>query len=117
MDASAATKLCESRGAALLLYNPPGVAKVMLRSGDQLVISVGATSAKLFRRSPLFGWFVPRCCASKSLAEWDARYPQFDSLHRNVSRGMVLDGLLDLIPRAESLAELCLAWCAIRNPL
>jgi len=30
---------------------------------------------------------------------------------------MVLDGLLDLVSRAESIDELCLAWCFLKNPL
>jgi hypothetical protein len=30
---------------------------------------------------------------------------------------MVLDGLVDLVSRAQSIGELRLAWCAIRNPL
>ncbi len=116
MDATNASKLCESHGATLLHYNPPGVARLAFRSREQIMISIGTASAKLFRPSRLFGWLFPRCCASKSLAEWDPRYTQFDAFHRNISRGMALDGLLDLVTRADSISELRLAWCAIRNP-
>jgi hypothetical protein len=61
--------------------------------------------------------FAPKCCASKSLVEWEPRYSQFNGFHRAICRGMVLDGLVDLVSRAQSIGELRLAWCAIRNPL
>jgi hypothetical protein len=112
-----ASKLCESHGATLLIYKPPRMASVVLRSREEIMISIGPTHAKIFKPSRLFGWLIPRCCASKPLAEWHSSYTQFNSLHRNICRGMVLDGLVDLVTSADSVAELCLAWCSIRNPL
>jgi hypothetical protein len=89
----------------------------LLPSGEQIVISIGTTSAKIFRRRALVGWFAPKCCVSKSLVEWEPRYQQFNGLHRTICRGMVLDGLVDLVSRAKSIGELRLAWCALKNPL
>ena|SRR6266446_4924921 len=117
MNIDAASKVCESHGSVLLQYKSPGVAKLLLTSGEQIVISIGTTSAKIFRRSALFGWFAPKCCASKSLVEWEPRYTQFSGFDRAICRVMVLDGLVDLVSRAHSIGELSLAWCAIQNPL
>jgi hypothetical protein len=90
---------------------------LMLPSTEPLLITIGTTSAKIFQRSRLFGWFIPRCVASKQLSAWEPRYAQFNSLHRTICRGMVLDGLVDLVSRAKSIGELGLAWCALKNPL
>lgn len=117
MNIPDATKLCADHGALLLQYQFPRVAMLMLPSAEQLLISIGVTSAKIFRRSRLFGWFIPRCIASKQLSAWEPRYAQFNSLHRNICRGMVLDGLIDLVSRVKSIGELRLAWCALKNPL
>jgi hypothetical protein len=117
VNADDATKLCADHGALLLQYQSPRVAMLMLPSAEPLLISIGTTSAKIFRRSPLFGWFLPRCVASKQLSAWEPRYAQFNSLHRTMCQGMVLDGLVDLVSRAKSVAELRLAWCALKNPL
>lgn len=117
MDVDDATKLCADHGALLLQYQSPRVAMLMLPSAEPLLISIGATSAKILRRSRLFGWFMPRCVASKQLSAWEPRYTQFNGLHRTICRGMVLDGLVDLVSRAKSIGELRLAWCALKNPL
>jgi hypothetical protein len=112
-----ATKLCADHGSLLLQYQSPRVAMLMLPSAEPLLISIGTTSAKIFRRRTLFGWFLPCCVASQSLSAWEPRYKQFNSLHRTICRGMVLDGLVDLVSRAKSIDELRLAWCALKNPL
>jgi hypothetical protein len=117
MNVSDAAILCEQHGSTLVNYQEIRLAVLMLRSGEQVLISIGTTSAKVFRRSSVFGWRFPKCCVSKTLVSWDSRYTQFDNFHRAVCRGMVLDGLLSLISRVESIDELCLAWCAFRNPL
>ena len=117
MDIDAASKLCNDHGTTLLHYKAPDVATLLLASGEQVVISVGTTSAKTFRRRALLGWLVPRCCAAKSLVEWEPRYTRFSTFDRRICRAMVLDGLLDLVSRIESIAELCVAWCVIRNPV
>ena len=117
MNSEAASKLCETHGSILLHYQSPSVARLLLPSGEQIAISIGTTSAKIFRRRALLGWFAAKCCASKSLIEWEPRYTRFNGFHRAICRGMILDGLVDLVSRAHSIGELCLAWCAIRNPL
>ena len=117
MDANDASKLCESHGAALLHYTWPRVAKLVMRSREHILISIGIKTAKIFRPTPVLGWLFPTCCVSKPLAEWDARFREFRGVQRVAARGMVLDGLLDLVSRADSVAELCLAWCVIRNPM
>ena len=117
MNAADASKLWAQHGATLLNYQYPRLALLGLRSREEVLISIGTVSAKVFRRNPLFGWALPKCCVSKPLVEWEPRYSRFKNLHRTVCRGMVLDGLLDLVPRANSIDELCLAWCAIKNPL
>lgn len=117
MNIADASKLCEEHGAVLLNYQHPRLTMLALRSGEQVLISIGTTSAKVSRRNSLFGWFLPKCCVSKPLVAWDARYTQFDTFHRAICRGMVLDGLLSLISRVDSIDELCLAWCVIKNPL
>lgn len=117
MNVSDASNLCAQHGAVLLNYQHPRLALLRLRSGDALLISIGTTSAKVFKRNPLFGWALPKRCVSRPLVEWEERYAQFNNLHRAICRGMLLDGLLDLISRAESIDELCLAWPFIKNPL
>ena len=117
MNAADASKLCAQNSAVLLNYQHPRSAFLRLRSGEEVLISVGTTSAKVFRRNPLFGWALPKRCVSKPLVAWEGRYAQFNNLHRAACRGIVLDGLLDLISRAESIGELCLAWPFIKNPL
>lgn len=117
MKVSDAFKLCAEHGAVLLNYQQPRLALMALRSGEQVLISIGTTSAKVFRRDRLFGWVIPKRCVSKPLAAWEKRYTQFNNLHRTICRGMVLDGLLDLVSRTESIDELCLAWCVLKNPL
>jgi len=115
MNVSDASKLCAEHGATLINYQHPRMALIGLRSGEHVLISIGTTSAKIFRRSRWFGWVIPKCCASKPLTEWEPRYTQCNNLHRTICRGMVLDGLLNLVPRANSIDELCIAWCAIKN--
>jgi hypothetical protein len=117
MNIEAADKLCSSNGATLLHYKWPGVASVVLRSREQVVISIGTTSAKIFARRALLGWLAPKSCATRSLMEWEPRYAKFSDFHRNLCRGTVLDGLLDLVSRADSIKELKLSWHNIRNPL
>jgi hypothetical protein len=117
MNVHDATELCAEHGSLLLQYHSPRVAMLMLPSAERLLISIGTMNAKIFRRNALFGWFLPRCVASQSLSAWEPRYTQFNSLHRTVCRGMVLDGLVDLVSRAKSIDELRLAWCALKNPL
>jgi hypothetical protein len=117
MNVSDASKLCEEHGAILLNYHHPRLATLALRSGELVLISIGTTNAKVFRRNSWFGWFLAKCCVSKPLVTWDARYAQFDNFHRAICRGMVLDGLLSLISRVDSIDELCVAWCVIKNPL
>jgi hypothetical protein len=117
MEIADASKICESHGAALYKYRPPRMAMVTLRSREKLLISVGISTAKIFRATPLLGWLLPRCCASRAIAEWDSGYAAYDALQRNVCRGMILDGLLNLTSRAESVEQLCLAWCILKNPL
>src|SRR5207249_8007270 len=117
MNVSDASNLCAEHGGVLLNYQHPRMALMALRSGEQILISIGTASAKVFRRSRLFGWTIPKRCVSKPIAVWEKRYTQFNNLHRTICRGMVLDGLLDLVSRAESIDELCLAWSVLKNPL
>src|SRR5258707_1375010 len=105
MNISEASKLCESHGAVVLRYEPPRVAVLRLRSGEQVMISIGTASAKMFRQNSILGWYLPKCCASTPLATWDERYPRFNNLHRTICQGMALDGLVSLISRLESIDE------------
>lgn len=117
MAPAKATKLCESHGSALLSYQYPCVATLALRSGESIMLSIGTTTAKIFRRNSIFGWLFPKRLASHPLVAWDPRYPKFRDLERDVCKGMALDGLLSLISSVESINELCRTWPALGNPV
>jgi hypothetical protein len=117
MDESAAKSLCLKNGSQLLSYADGRAALLVLQSGEPLIISVGASSAKLCVRRRVFGWRLPRVIASEQLSKWERQYNQLTALQREATRAYVLDGLLSLVSGLASLAELQLAWCVLRNPL
>ena len=117
MNISDAGKLCSKHGATLLNYRETRFAMLQLSSGEQVLISVGTGTAKILARRRILGWLVPRCIATRSLVEWEARYREYNKLHRVVCRGMVLYGLLNLIAPIGSVDGIRLAWPALRNPL
>lgn len=117
MDETSAKSHCLKHGSQLLSYTGGRVASIGLQSGEHVVISIGTATAKVFVRRPLFGWWLPRVVASARLSKWDDRYLRYNALYRGVLRAMILDGLLSLVSRCSSVAELQLAWCVIRNPI
>ena len=117
MNTTDATKVCETNGARLIHYETARVAKIELPSGEQVLISIGTASAKLYRKNRLFGWFLPRSFVSKPLVEWDPRYCHVSGFDRDVFRGMILDGLLSLLSRFKSIDELNRGWPTMKNPM
>ena len=118
-------ELCEGNGSKLLYlkyYNvlylkPYSVAILLLRSHQEVMISVGIATAKIFRRSAVFGFLAPRCLAEKSLMEWQPDYAYFNSFQRGICQMNVFDGLIVIVSRAGSIAELSRTWHTIPNPL
>ena len=117
MDETTAKSHCLRNGSQLLSYSGARAASLILHSGEQVVISIGPTTAKVCVSRPLFGWFLPRVVASERLSKWDDRYSQSNAFYRDVFQAMILDGLLSLVSRFRSVAELQLAWSVLRNPI
>jgi hypothetical protein len=117
MDTEEAKALCAKHGSALQKYELGRVASITLPSGEMLIVSIGTTTAKILIKHPIFGWFFPKIVGKKNLSDWVPGFLTLPRLQRFAAGAMVLDGLVSLSARANSAAELSLAWTVLRNPV
>jgi hypothetical protein len=96
-------KSCEEHGAVLLQYQSPRVAVPRLSSGEDVFISIGTSTARVYRRNRVFGWFLAKRVVSRQLASWDSNFATSNGFHREAYRKMFLDGLIDLISQCKIL--------------
>jgi len=92
-----------------MIMSKPNVVELLLTSGEQVGISLGVTTAKVFApgRSGI---------ASGTFVQWEHNYFRLDTDDRNVTRGMVMLGLIDLVSRAGSIAGIQPLWDSV-NPI
>ena len=103
---------------AQVLNSKPGrFAMLALYSGEQIIISVGTATAKVVMKHPIFGWYFPKTIASERLATWQPEYEKYSNLHRNISRKLVLDGLIKTLSSVRSIEEIRQVWLSIKNPI
>jgi tetratricopeptide (TPR) repeat protein len=88
-----------------------------LASGDQVIVSIGSSTVRILAKRGIVGWTVPRVIASQRLSVWHSEYHRFNSLHRQLCRAMILDGLLDLLSVCRSPDEIRQVWSGLDNPL
>ena len=95
--------LCSERHCRLLRYEEGRLALLELQSTEQLLVSMGMSSIKVFRRRVLFGWLAPATLLSFDLLPlgWNECIP----LTRIVLSGILVDGALTIITRASSIGE------------
>jgi hypothetical protein len=58
MNAPKAQSACEECGCRLLLYQEGTLAAVQLPSSEEVLVSMGTSSIKVFRKRPILGWFI-----------------------------------------------------------
>lgn len=117
MDEANARDMCEKNGSTLRSYEGGRAASLILRSGQPILISVGASTAKVLTSRPIFGWRLPKVIVSQHIEGWEPTFNTLDSLRRDACGSLVLDGLLSLLSRCQSIDELRLAWPALKNPI
>ena|SRR2546422_723062 len=92
-------------------------ALIGLASGEQIVISIGSATAKILAKRAFVGWYLPKVVASERLSTWQSEYPHQNGFYRGICRGLVLEGLLDLLSNCQSVDEIRQAWPRMENPL
>lgn len=112
-----ARSISQANGSTLLGYEHGKTAFLVLPSKEQVVISIGTGTVKVFTRRLVLGWVFPRTIALQHIAYWEPSFAGLDRLRRFACGCMVLDGLIDLVSRCRSISELRLAWTVLRNPL
>jgi hypothetical protein len=117
MNELKAKAMCEKNGSTLRSYKLGSAAFLVLPSGEPIVISVGTTTVKVLTRRQIVGWRLPKVIESQPIESWEPSFPTLDRLHRYACGSMVLDGLLSLLSRCQSIADLRLTWPALRNPV
>jgi hypothetical protein len=117
MDEQKASAISARNGSLLLNYELGRSAFLLLASGEQVVISIGTVTTKVFVRRAIVGWRFPKTIASQPINAWQPTFLSLDKLRRFACGCMVLDGLVDLVSRCRSLSELRMAWPALRNPI
>jgi hypothetical protein len=113
----ATRRVGKPEGVQVLSYRPGRSAKLALPSGEHLVISIGSATAKVFAKRGVAGWLIPRVIASERLWVWQSDYRSFNSFHRQLSRAMILDGLVDLLSAYRSTDDVRKAWPSLQNPV
>jgi hypothetical protein len=117
MGADNISKICEEHGATLLQYKPPRLAVLRLDSGEEVLVSVGAATARVYRRNTLFGWFLPKRLLSQKLVSWDKNFATSTGFYREAFRKMFLDGLVNLVSQFKSIADVQVGWPTMKNPM
>jgi hypothetical protein len=112
-----ARSIVEANGSELLSYKLGRAAFLVLLSNEEVVISIGASTAKVFARRPIIGWRFPRTIAMRRIDYGEPIFGSLDRLRRFACGCMVLDGLMGAISRYRSISELQLGWTVIRNPM
>jgi hypothetical protein len=103
MELSNLKALIAKRNCELLQYEEGKVALVQLPSQEQIIISMGNSSMKIFRKATLFGWWRPKTVLSVDLAAigWHQCVP----LTRNVMSVLLIAKSLDLLTQERSIRE------------
>jgi hypothetical protein len=117
MNEQDAKAICEKHGSSFLSYELGRAAYIVLPSNEHVIISIGTSTAKVFTKRRILGWWFPKVITSQSIAIWEPTFDKLDRLPRFLCCAMVLDGLLSLVSKCKSLDELRLVWPVIRNPL
>jgi hypothetical protein len=104
MELSRAKALCTERGCELLRYEEGRKALIQLPSCEQVLVSMGASSVKVFRKGGLLGWFSPKTVLSFNLRPigWDECTP----LARSLMAFLLVDGTINLITEGGSIQEI-----------
>ncbi len=128
MKLEEAQAICARYGSVLQQYEMGRVALLVLPSHEPLIISIGSTlsamlcwpptiTAKVLTSRAFGGWIFPKTVASKELSDWIPDFNRLSGVQRFAGGAMVLDGLLSLTARARNVAEISLAWIALRDPV
>jgi hypothetical protein len=96
--------LIAKRGCELLYYTEGKVASIRLPSKEQVMVSMGTSSIKVFRKHWLFGWVIPRTILYVDLASigWDQCIP----LTRAVASVLLVAKAVDLLSQTGSISEM-----------
>jgi hypothetical protein len=112
-DIAAANALCEARGCKLINYEVAKAAFVALPSNDNVIISVGATTAKVFQKNPFFAilpgkysWLYPKAILTFDMQVLDAEWQQLIPMTRLLIHVYILYAMLDLITSCKSSTEI-----------
>lgn len=104
MELSDLKALIAKRNCELLQYEEGRVALVRLPSQEQIIISMGESSMKVFRKGWLFGWARPKTLLSVDLAAigWHQCIP----LTRAVISVLLIARSVDLLTQVHSIREI-----------
>lgn len=108
--------LCKKNGSTLASYTRGRSAFVVLSSMEPIIVSIGVTTAKIAKKRPLLGWYLPKKIASERIEIWDEQFYSYNSFLRLAARGLVLDGLIILLSKCRSVEDILTAWGSLDNP-
>lgn len=104
MELSKAKALSTERGCKLLQYEEGRIALIELPSREQMLVSMGASSIKVFRKRVLFGWRLPTTVLSCDLSS--SGWHQCIPLTRAFMSILLVDAAMAIITEASSIREI-----------
>ena len=103
MELTNLNELIATRNCELRQYEEGKLAVLRLPSQEELMLSMGTSSLKVFRKGRLLGWVAPKMVFSVDLAAigWHQCIP----LTRTVMSALLITKSLDLLSRAQSIDD------------
>ena len=104
METPKAHSVCNDFGCRLLQYQEGTLAAIQLPSGEQVLVSMGASSIKVMQKRPILGWLFCKAVLSVNLAQfgWSDCIP----LTRAVLSVILVDAVMELVIRARSIPDM-----------
>ncbi len=117
MDKNKIKTICEQNGSKLVEYTSRRIALIVLPSGENLIISIGAFTAKIMRPRKFFGVFFPKVLLANNITAWEPAYQTQPAMAKEGTRLYLLAGLIMILSKCKTTKEVAMIWPTIENPI